>query len=436
MKKSVYSSRQSFVALVVFIVSLVGTKAIPLRGSARPPSRSHGALQALSATAKQMGAGYHERGAGDGDRALKAAFGDTLNTLLNKPLPRDFACLEDEYAVIRDEYLDPKAGPHGRDFAEDYERIYDVSHVECDELQAQSLKRELEAEGVGDAFSEAVRLTAESARLRLLVNAVNRYLQYQQGDSTKLSTFRSELRAQRPHMMEAGSIMGRATNPKEAIMQYKIHLMPQDDDLENVVLRLAWLIRGTTELNRDVMGFKIVCLPFEYASREEMPRIVIYVGGGKEAAQRVLNAMYDAFCDLHGRGLPYAPRFNEKITNFLYAAQGHGNDKNMWKRQIEILESTGLPFEGFARYSIDPSILRDPNLVGVFPFRSFPYEDRRMVYYKGSINNKPDGCCRLVDPKLLLRRSCSRARYSIFCHSRAQAAPSSSVPSVAGVGAR
>lgn len=55
------------------------------------------------------------------------------------------------------------------------------------------------------------------------------------------------------------------------------------------------------------------------------PIIVIYPTIGKENAQFALDSIYALFKNVEG--LDLTPRFNEKITNLIYYAQGNANEK-------------------------------------------------------------------------------------------------------------
>lgn len=127
---------------------------------------------------------------------------------------------------------------------------------------------------------------------------------------------------------------------KELVSDYKIHLMPKDSDLECVAITLLNAIKQNPELQQNIGLIKIKALkepfvelqlkkykdqPFPISEQEKIPKIVIYVGGGKEKVQRVLDIIYDFFKDQ--RGLDRAPAFNERITSLIYVAQGNRDDK-------------------------------------------------------------------------------------------------------------
>lgn len=118
---------------------------------------------------------------------------------------------------------------------------------------------------------------------------------------------------------------------------YKIHLMPTDEDIKSVTENLINLIKAEKILQDRISNLKIKAmtepLVTQWKSEGEeltgtaadIPKIVIYVGGGKDDAQTVLNIIYDAFKDTPGIGR--APRWNEKVTDLIYFAQGNADDK-------------------------------------------------------------------------------------------------------------
>lgn len=57
-----------------------------------------------------------------------------------------------------------------------------------------------------------------------------------------------------------------------------------------------------------------------------MPTIVLYIFGGIEDAQKALDKLYEIFKNTPGLGI--SPRFNAKVTDFIYVAQGDGQYKS------------------------------------------------------------------------------------------------------------
>ena len=116
---------------------------------------------------------------------------------------------------------------------------------------------------------------------------------------------------------------------ESAVKQYKIHLMPKDEDLERVTQQLFNAIASEPELKNSVETFKIKVLlesdhSWDHQRSENPPKIVIYTYGQAEA-QKVLNNIYKIFGNQ--QGLDRAPNFNEKVTSLIYFAQGNRDDK-------------------------------------------------------------------------------------------------------------
>ncbi len=347
---------------------------------------------------------YRSHGLADVTEDELASLLNKLKEGLSKPLPPRFTCLTQEYNDALFSYLSDQ--PKTRwDRTFETEQAMDVGHISCDVARLprfiKILQEQTQCSGWegGGCIEAACKTTAESVRLRLLVNAIKRMAE---GITTpfglpktyelKLGTNLDGTRHARPHMMEVGTILGSSNMPKEAVYQYKIHLMPRNEDLEDVVMRLAWHTKTGGVLNNHIAGFKVVCSPPEFAKNPAnvMPRIVIYVEGTQHkdprtAPQAALDALYDIFADMHGKGLDYVPRYNEKISEFLYVAQGHGDEKNIWKKNV-------LDVSPYKERTLDELRNQKLNIKtphGVkylpFPFAGFPYENFSMIYYDGSV---------------------------------------------------
>jgi hypothetical protein len=108
---------------------------------------------------------------------------------------------------------------------------------------------------------------------------------------------------------------------------YKIHLMPFDDDIVPIMLDLLGRIKEEPQLQQAVNRFKIHAHT-DAIQRDDgtyLPIFVIYCHAGKDAAQYVLNEVYALFKDK--RGVDITPRYNRKITSLIYYAQGDGDRK-------------------------------------------------------------------------------------------------------------
>ncbi len=142
---------------------------------------------------------------------------------------------------------------------------------------------------------------------------------------------------------------------KQLVKEYKIHLMPKDEDLYKVSKMLVEEIQ-TNNLLQDLIGglkIKAITSQYEQLQKEEaikkmimeemksdwrvtdyynLPRIVIYVGGGRESAQCVLNEIYRIFKNVEG--MNRGPGFNQKVTSLIYFSQGNREDKGIDSREL------------------------------------------------------------------------------------------------------
>lgn len=119
----------------------------------------------------------------------------------------------------------------------------------------------------------------------------------------------------------------------EMIKLYKIHLMPDLSCGRKTFFLLAYHIYTNQSLKKLVHEIKMYDdlnkYPQSFAQRK-MPFIVIYAAG-KDTAQSILNSVYELFKNnktIMGTG--NAPRFNRKITDLIFYAQGNGDDKSIY----------------------------------------------------------------------------------------------------------
>jgi hypothetical protein len=122
-------------------------------------------------------------------------------------------------------------------------------------------------------------------------------------------------------------------NPEIAqklVKTYKIHSMPEDswESLMSFTDRFIKLLMSDSELQNLVGGFKVRIAPILIGDQENkiiMPYFVVYIFNGKDAAQKVLDKLYNAFKGIKGLGLP--PRHNAIVNDLIYVAQGNGQEK-------------------------------------------------------------------------------------------------------------
>lgn len=132
--------------------------------------------------------------------------------------------------------------------------------------------------------------------------------------------------------------------------QYKIHLMPEKKDLAVIMYTLMSsmnkeysMVGGNTDLGGLVGAFKIryPLKKWNIAETQEdqLPYIVIYPGQGKVVAQEVLNRIYKLLGNIEGTGI--APRYNTKVTDLIWIAQGDADYKkeSFQKEMLEVLEA-------------------------------------------------------------------------------------------------
>ncbi len=146
------------------------------------------------------------------------------------------------------------------------------------------------------------------------------------------------------------SSIDQAKNPDEKKLltqQYKIHLMPRDEDFKDSVLALLNAIKREKDLQETISTLKIKPIPetiieqikepaqkLQYPNSEvwRLPKIILYILG-KDAAQRALNKIFELFKDR--QGLDRAPAFNRKVTSLIYFAQGNRDDKMKYPEVFE-----------------------------------------------------------------------------------------------------
>ncbi len=121
---------------------------------------------------------------------------------------------------------------------------------------------------------------------------------------------------------------------KDAAQIYKIHLMSKPDDMPAILIRVLEEVQKNPTFANLIAYFKIK-FNFEELKDDDgqtLPIMVLYSSNGKENAQQVLNIVYSLFKDMHG--LDVTPRYNQKVTDLIYFAQGNADDKNLSKRLI------------------------------------------------------------------------------------------------------
>ena len=120
---------------------------------------------------------------------------------------------------------------------------------------------------------------------------------------------------------------------KEGLIEnYKIHLMPKENDISKVLINLLETIENNPNIKSKIYTLKLKYnldskeLLERLPNKEVLPTIVIYPESKKSSAQEVLNCIYEKFKDT--QGMDITPRFNERITSLIYYSQGDGDSKN------------------------------------------------------------------------------------------------------------
>lgn len=110
---------------------------------------------------------------------------------------------------------------------------------------------------------------------------------------------------------------------------YKIHMMPQEKDVLKVVQMLMKSLKEDDELGALIDKFKIKAdLSLQYQNdNKESPYalIVIYPAEGKDKVQKLLDKLLIFFKGI--KGLDVIPRYNLKVNDLIFYAQGDADYK-------------------------------------------------------------------------------------------------------------
>jgi len=177
--------------------------------------------------------------------------------------------------------------------------------------------------------------------------SINFYVISKQIISEKFNNFPGNRTSDSPRIGSARHAFLEGTKPWVPIISlYKIHLMPRDNKLENAAIKLSKLIQNNPELKDAINVFKIIPMYEQFQKileargdkSAQAPKIVIYVMS-KAKTQTVLNKIYENFKDWPGVGRE--PSFNEKVTDFIFFAQGDRVDKINYP---DLFEKSGVYF--------------------------------------------------------------------------------------------
>lgn len=113
----------------------------------------------------------------------------------------------------------------------------------------------------------------------------------------------------------------------QAVGNYKIHLMPKTKDIPIILSRLLEELEKNKDLSLAIKVVKVLYNTDDLYDRNKniLPIIVVYPAQGKQNAQKVLDVFQMLFRDIEGLNL--TPRYNQKVTDLIYFAQGDGDIK-------------------------------------------------------------------------------------------------------------
>jgi len=144
---------------------------------------------------------------------------------------------------------------------------------------------------------------------------------------------------------------------KTLVGHYKIHLMPKEKDLIPVFQTLIDALKNDDELCSLIYKFKIAPLynvkkgePYVIRNKlgDVMPLIVIYAAEGQDKVQLLLDKLIKIFKDFEGQDI--APRFNLKVNDLIFYAQGDGDyKKEPWLEYFDKDKNYALYTEDFVK---------------------------------------------------------------------------------------
>ena len=106
---------------------------------------------------------------------------------------------------------------------------------------------------------------------------------------------------------------------RSLVDEYKIHLMP-DGDLTPIIIKLLQALHDDELLQHAIAAFKVLAGKEYVFDGQAHARVVIYPTAGKANAQLALQKIYDLSKGIDG--LDERPRFNAKVTDLIWIAQG------------------------------------------------------------------------------------------------------------------
>ncbi len=128
---------------------------------------------------------------------------------------------------------------------------------------------------------------------------------------------------------------------KAAAAEYKIHLMPKDEEMGFIVDKLMNKLNTSPELKELIVQYKVAAgrvlpdgqityLNPDARNNSHFPKVVIYTQG-KENAQKVLDALLELYQDDEIKGEDITPRLNQQVNRLVYYAQFSADPKTKLK---------------------------------------------------------------------------------------------------------
>lgn len=114
---------------------------------------------------------------------------------------------------------------------------------------------------------------------------------------------------------------------KKLVGQYKVHLVSENQEaIAKDVTDLLQLVRNNVTLQKSIYSVMVRSVTLR-KEIDRMPTIIITCAQGKNSAQQVINILFQVFQTKQGLGckLPY----NQKVTSYIYYAQGNSDDKKI-----------------------------------------------------------------------------------------------------------
>jgi hypothetical protein len=117
---------------------------------------------------------------------------------------------------------------------------------------------------------------------------------------------------------------------------YKIHIMPEEEDILHVVSRIFEGLKQDKELQTLIKSLKIQSALWisnvlniepskSYPEKQYSAAIILYPSWGQDNAQKLLDKLMLLLKDFKGSN--HLPRYNLKVNDLLFYAQGDGDTK-------------------------------------------------------------------------------------------------------------